>query len=520
MPPELAMPASAPAGTMPGVPAHWRSGLKWLALGWATLILLFAADWAAILDQWWNSSTYNHILLIPPILGWLVWLRWPELQKLAPQPWWPALVLVGLALLVWVGGAFAGFNLLRQAGAVALLPAMALVLLGPRVGAGLAFPLGYSLFLVPFGDELVPPLQMITAEITIALVQLSGIPARIEGVFIDTPVGLFIVAEACSGVKFLIAMVALGVLVGNVCFRSWKRRAGFMALCIAAPILANGVRAWGTIYAAQYVGVEKAAGIDHIIYGWVFFAIVIAAVLGLSWKHFDRAIDDPMIDSAAISANPLLNRLAARPASSLLVLGAALALVLAGQGWARAADALVAPLPTRIALPPVPGWTRVDYAPHAWWEPRATGADHRLLGRYRDARGRTVDVFYALYANQTDGKEAGAFGEGALRPDSGWVWHSAGPPVTGAKTDWLRAGTDVNRLASTYYRTGDLLAGSNACLKLANIADRLLLRARPTMLLIVSAEQSPDQDAAAALAAFHHSTGDPGEWMDRIAQLR
>lgn len=518
MPPERA--ATAPATSGSALAPAWRTALGGLALCWTLLIALFAADWAAMLDQWWNSSTYNHILLIPPILGWLVWLRWPELHKLEPQAWSPALGLVAAALLVWVAGAFAGFNLLRQAGAVALLPASALLLLGPRIGAGLVFPLAYSLFMVPFGDELVPPLQMITAEITIALVQLSGIPARIEGVFIDTPAGLFIVAEACSGVKFLIAMVALGVLVGNVCFRSWKRRAAFMALCIAAPILANGVRAWGTIYAAQYVGVEKAAGIDHIIYGWVFFAVVIAAVLGLSWRYFDRAIDDPMIDAATIAAHPLVNRLAARRSAPLLALAGALGLVLAGQGWARAADAIAAPLPPQIALPVVPGWTRVDYAPAVWWEPRAAGADHRLLGRYRDGAGRTVDVFFALYASQADGKEAGAFGEGALRPDSEWVWHSAGPPAAGAKSDWLRAGKDVNRLAHTYYRTGDLLAGSNARLKLANIADRLRLRARPTMQLIVSAEQTGDQDAAATLASFRHSTGDPGEWMDRIAQLR
>ena len=519
MPPDLTA-AATPRWAGLALAPVWRTALGWLALGWAVLIALFASDWAAMFDQWWNSSTYNHILLIPPILGWLVWMRWPELEKLEPQAWSPALVLVALALLVWVAGAFAGFNLFRQAGAVALLPATALLLLGPRVGAGLAFPLGYSLLLVPFGDELVPPLQMITAEITIALVQLSGIPARIEGVFIDTPAGLFIVAEACSGVKFLIAMVALGVLVGNVCFRSWKRRAVFMTLCIAAPILANGVRAWGTIYAAQYVGVEKAAGIDHIIYGWVFFAVVIAAVLGLSWKHFDRAIDDPMIDAAAISAHPLVTRLALRRSAPWLALAGALGLALAGQGWARAADAIAAPLPSAIALPVVPGWTRVDYAPKVWWEPRAAGADHRLLGRYRDAQGRTVDVFRALYASQTDGREAGAFGEGALRPDSGWVWHSAGPPAANAKSDWLRAGTDVNRLAHTYYRTGALLAGSNAKLKLANITDRVLLRAQPTMQLIVSAEQTADQDAAATLASFRQSTGDPGEWMDHIARLR
>lgn len=518
MPPDLALARPLPGAA--AIPEAWRAPLTRLGLCWLALIALFGADWAAMLDQWWNSSTYNHILLIPAILGWLVWMRWAQLRQLQPQAWWPALVLAGGALLVWVMGAFAGFNLLRQAGAVALLPATTLLLLGPRVGAGLLFPLAYSLFLVPFGDELVPPLQTITAEITIALVRLSGIPARIEGVFIDTPVGLFVVAEACSGVKFLIAMIALGALVGNVCFRSWTRRAAFMALCVIVPILANGVRAWGTVYAAQYVGVEKAAGIDHIIYGWVFFAVVIAAVLGLGWKFFDRAIDDPMIDAAAIAANPLVNRLAARPIAPLVALGAVLALAVAAQGWARAADAIAAPLPARIALPQVPGWSRVDYAPAMWWEPRAAGADHRLLGRYRDAAGRTVDVFFALYANQRDGKEAGAFGEGALRPDSGWVWHSGGADVAGGRADWLRAGTDVNRLAHTYYRTGDLLAGSNARLKLANIADRLRLRAAPTMQLIVSAQQTDDQDAAATLASFRQSTGDPGDWMDRIAQLR
>jgi exosortase len=69
-------------------------------------------------------------------------------------------------------------------------------------------------------------------------------------VFITAPGGYFEVAEACSGVKFLIAMVAYGTLVANVCFRSWPRRAAFMAMALVVPILANGVRAWGTVFIA------------------------------------------------------------------------------------------------------------------------------------------------------------------------------------------------------------------------------------------------------------------------------
>ncbi|MFN5779771.1 MAG: exosortase A, partial [Novosphingobium sp.] len=266
MQPDRLQLTSAQAGVSP-----WRDALVRLGCVWLALILAFAGDWLAMARQWWDSSTYNHILLVPPILAWLVSLRLDELRKLTPQTWTPGLLLVGGGVLLWDLGRFAGFNLVQQAGAVLVMPGSLLALLGPRVALGLLFPLCYMAFLVPFGDELVHQLQMITAALTIALVKISGIPAVIDGVFIDTPAGLFEVAEACSGVKFLIAMIALGALVANVCFRSWKRRALFMALCVAAPILANGVRAWATILAAQYVGAEKAGGFDHIVYGWVFF---------------------------------------------------------------------------------------------------------------------------------------------------------------------------------------------------------------------------------------------------------
>ena len=516
MPPDgLTVPASAAVAMSP-----WRRSLIMLGLTWLALISAFAGDWLAMFGQWWNSSTYNHILLIPPIIGWLAWQRRDAAAQLNPQPWrWGLLALAG-AVLLWVLGAFAGLDLLRQAGAVAMLPASALLLLGPRVLAALMFPFAYMAFLVPFGDELVPPLQTITAKLTVALVHASQIPATINGVFIDTPAGLFEVAEACSGVKFLIAMIALGVLVGNVCFVSWKRRIAFFSLCVVVPILANGVRAWGTIFAAQYVGVERAGGIDHLIYGWLFFAVVIAAVLGLSWRFFDRGIDASPVDLMRLQAMPLLARAERAPiALPLALLGAAL-LVLAGTAWARAADSLSAPMPRQVFLPAVPGWTRVAYQPQAAWQPRAGGADHRLLGRYRDAAGNEVDVFFALYAAQGDGHEAGGFGQGALIPESTWSWTSNGPAMDVARSDRLTSGGKIERLAFSWYRTGDLLTGSNAKLKIANILDRLMLRPRPTALLILSAEQRPGHDAATEARAFRQAIGDPGQWMDRIASDR
>ena len=512
------LPEQTTALALPRLPAAWQRSLIALGAAWAMLLVACVQDWVEMAGQWWDSSTYNHILLVPPILGWLVAQRWPELRRLTPSGWWPGLVLFALAQLVWVLGAFAGFSLVRQAGAVAMAGAAVVALLGPRVSAGLAFPLAYMVFLVPFGDELVPALQTVTAHLTIGLVHLSGVPAVIDGVFIDTPAGLFEVAEACSGIKFLVAMIALGALIGNVCFLRWSRRIAFMAVCVVVPVLANGVRAWGTIFAAQYVGAARAGGIDHLIYGWIFFALVIALVLALGWRFFDRPAQAPLLDAAALAQSPVLARLAALEMRPGAILAALAALAVAGQGWAFAADRLEAPLPPRIALPAVAGWERVDYRPALWWEPRATGADHRLLGRYADRAGNRVDVFVALYRGQSEGREAGGYGEGALVPDSGWAWQGPGPALPGGKSDRLLGRGEVGRLAVTYYRTGSLLSGSNMRLKLANITDRLLLRERATMTLILSAEERPGHPAERQIRAFEAATGPLGPWLDRIGQ--
>ncbi|HET9630297.1 MAG TPA: exosortase A [Novosphingobium sp.] len=502
------------------VPAQWGRPLAMLAAGALVLLLLFAEDWADMAGQWWNSSTYNHVVLVPPILGWLVWQRRRELARLTPTGWWPGLVLFAGAVLLWVLGSFAGFDLVRQAAAVAMLEAFVLALLGPRVGWALAFPLGYMAFLVPFGDELIPPLQTITAKLTIGLVQLSGIPAAIDGVFIDTPVGLFEVAEACSGVKFLIAMIALGVLVSHLCYVSPWRRTSFMVLAVVVPIVANGVRAWGTVYLAQSMGTAWAGGFDHIVYGWLFFAVVIALVLAGGWYFFDRSAAAPLVNVAAIEANPLLTRLAALELRRPALLVAVALMVVAGQAWSAAADRLEAAMPRQVFLPEVPGWHRTDYAPILWWEPRAAGASHHLLGRYADDRGHTVDVFFALYSGQSEGREAGGFGEGALRPNSGWDWRAPGPAIANGKSDRLLGKGRLPRLAETYYRTGTLLTGSNVRLKLANICDRLRLRAAPTALLILSTDGSPEAGQPAALEAFRQAVGPLGPWMDRMAQQR
>ena len=521
MPHEAAIHPHALARPLDRIPPPWRLPLSRLAMLWAALVALTAGDWIAMFGQWWDISTYNHILFVPAIIGWLLYQRREELSELVPEAWLPGLLPLGGALLLWMLGTLVGFNSASQLGAVLALQSAVVLVFGLRVAVANLFPLAFMLFLVPFGEELVPALQMITAKLVIALTEWSNIPAVIDGVFIDTPAGLFEVAEACSGVKFLIAMIALGTLVAYACFKSWKRRAVFMLAAIALPILANGVRAWGTIYIAQSQGIEFAEGFDHVFYGWVFFALVVFALLAASWRWFDRDPDGLGLDFPEIGTRGWFARLAsAGGISANRALGFGLLLTAAIGTWALLASRVEAQVPQQIFLPAIPGWTQVDYEPVVPWEPKASGADHRLLGRYRSANGDEVDVFLALYSSQEDGREASAFGEGAFDPETDWRWLEPVETADGATGANLLAWGQHKRRVETSYRIGALTTGSAAKLKLANMRDRLLLRAQPTGLLVLSAEDGEGQDAAVAIARFRETIGDEGEWMDRIAGLR
>lgn len=321
MQPDLVMSAS----TRPGIGKPFALvGLVWLAI-----VAVTFQDWAAMAHQWWNIDTYSHILLVPPIILWLIYIRVGEVRKVAAGGWWGGIAVTAVGLCMWFAGRNTDINLVAQCGAVVALQGAALGVLGLRAGVILAFPLGYMLFLVPFGDEIIPPLQFLTAEMVTALTRWSGVETVADGINIDTPAGLFIVAEECAGVKFLIAMLTLGILVAQTCFASWKRRAWFLLACIVVPILANAVRAWATIYIAQYVGAEAAGSFDHIVYGWIFFGIVIAIVLGIAWRFFEREPEEAGWTADEVAGMSLVTQLQGKPADPAIVCGAVIAVTLA-----------------------------------------------------------------------------------------------------------------------------------------------------------------------------------------------
>lgn len=500
----------APAGTTEA--DGWRSHLAALGLAVTALLALFARDVRDMATIWWTSSTFEHCLVILPIIGWLVWQRAAVLARVEPAGWGAPLLWVAAGALGWLVGEAAGVAVPRQLGLVMMMQGAVAAILGRGVTAGLIFPLFYAIFLVPMGDAVVPALQTLTARMCLALLHLAHIPATIDGVFITTPAGWFKVAEACSGAKFLIAMIALGVLVAHLGFLRWPRRIAFLCVCLATPVLANGLRAFGTIWFAQYRGAKAASGFDHVVYGWIFFALVIAAVLAVSWRRFDRAADAVPVDAAMLVAQAARQGQALSPS---LVALAVLAIAAAPPLWSRIVRAQgTAALPPIARMPDVPGWSRVPETGTVW-RPRFDGADRLVIDRYRDADGRLVDFAIAVYSWQGEGRTLVGYAHGAVDPAGDWAWAANLPAPQGALGERIVGPGQEARDVASLYRVGRVLTGSPVAVKLATLKGHLLGGEQRAAALLIS---SPEvHGGMAAIADFMAALGPAGPAIDRIA---
>ena len=398
---------------------RWAPAIASLALGTAVLIALFWDTAAAMVGTWHDSTLYAHGFLIVPIAGFLCWRRRQALAQSTPAPWLWGLVAMVVAAFAWVLGAAAGALVIQQLALVAMVQALAVTVLGPRVSKVLAVPLLYLLFAVPFGSFLIAPLQDLTARFTVLALQLAGIPVRVDGLLLHIPNASFVVAEACAGVRFLLSTLALSVLAADLFFRSWTRWLAFLALAVAVPVVANVLRATSIILIAHWSGPQAAVAFDHVTYGLVFLGFVMLCLFALGLTFREPASRAPT-DAVAAPRVPALP-----PWAFALTVAGALA-VAAGASWAGAGQpARVAEQSAvELAAPAVQQPWRSIGETGSWWRPDFPGTHGALRQSY--ARGdRRVDLYVAYYAYQRQGaevvNETNRFEDG-----KGWVGAEAG----------------------------------------------------------------------------------------------
>jgi len=265
----------------------WRVPLITISVLLVALLLIYLPTTMSMINTWNSSETFTHGYLILPISLWLIWRNRHHFQPVQPVVNYYAIPLILIASFAWLVAYFVDVQVIQQLAMVSLIPLIVFGLLGWQVTKTAIFPLFFLVFAVPMGEALVPYLIEFTADFTVAMVQLTGIPIYREGTFFQLPTGNWSVVEACSGVRYLIASVTLGFLYAYLTYQSFYRRALFVIASILVPIIANGLRAFMIVMIGHFSDMQLATGVDHLIYGWIFFGFVIAIMfyVGSFWHE-------------------------------------------------------------------------------------------------------------------------------------------------------------------------------------------------------------------------------------------
>ncbi len=362
------------------------------------LMILMGPTYWSMISVWFNSDTFAHGFLVIPISLLLVCMRRKRLTGVPMGTDWQALaVLFALGAIWWLGHRV-DLLALQQLAATAMIPAMCWLLLGTAVTRVLIFPLAFLIFAVPIGTELIPPMMSFTAAFTVRALQWVEVPVYAQDMTIVLPNAVFEVIEACSGVRYLIVSICLATLFAHLMYRSPWRGVALVMLAVVLSVVGNGLRAFGIVMIAHLTNGRVAVDVDHILYGWVFFGIIMFTLvwLGSLWREPEEESgpDEQPATPAAPAARPSVED---RRRSVLGVL-AGLAVVSAWPALASyAISGVAAEAPVRLQSPVGRGgWQSVVRTFTEWkpWYLRPSAEQLKVFGRRDERVGLYVAYFH------------------------------------------------------------------------------------------------------------------------------
>jgi exosortase A len=256
------------------------------------MLFAFNSSVSKLLDIWQSSNTYGHGVLILPIVLWLINRNKKLLAQIDAKPSYVALFFLGLISFFWFISVLSYINVIEQFALFSLFVALTWAFFGKKIVLSLKFPLAFLYLSIPIGDFLIPYLQFITADISVFMIQLFGIPVFRDGMYIQIPNGNFHVAEACSGIRFLISTITIGILYSYLSFGKLYKQILFVLICCAVAIIGNGLRAFLMILIGHLSNMQAAVGFDHFVYGGVFFGIILFILFVIGHYMADPIIED------------------------------------------------------------------------------------------------------------------------------------------------------------------------------------------------------------------------------------
>jgi len=367
-------------------------------LFWA--LAIYFRTTASMVAIWERSETFAHGFAVIPIFLYLLWRDRDRLGAMRPSPVPMALAGIVVAGMLWVLGERLHLAALSQLAMVSMVPLGLWAIMGTQVVATLAYPIVILFFAVPFGEFLLPVLIDRTADFVEIALRASGVPVFREGNFLNIPSGRWSVVEACSGLRYLIASLLVGLVYAYLSYRSPRLRAYFILASLVVPIVANWLRAYLIVMLGHLTENRLATGVDHIIYGWIFFGIVMLALFWIGSRWREDLLPEKPASAIAVRAPGEGGE------SRMSVLTAAFATFVLIAVWLPLGTVRGDTSNRDLTLIPVAdaaGWAGKNVPLNAWRpdveSPRAESRQTFVKG------GETVGLYLALFVDQPSGKK-------------------------------------------------------------------------------------------------------------------
>lgn len=247
------------------------------------LALLYMDPVASMVGEWYTDENYSHGFLIPVISGYLLWQRKDELAKARVSPANTGVLIAALGLLMFLVGNVAGENFTMRFSLLVVVAGAIIFAYGYGFFGAMLFPYMYLFFMLPLPfilyDAVAFPLKLMVTEYSVWALKLVGIPVLREGNIIELTNITLEVADACSGIRSIVSLLALSTAFAFFTQSRFHKRFILIALAIPIAIIANSIRVIGTGILASRYGAAAAEGFFHEFAGLVIFGIAIVMLV-------------------------------------------------------------------------------------------------------------------------------------------------------------------------------------------------------------------------------------------------
>ena len=349
--------------------------------------VVFFSGYSTAIDVWTVSEIYNHCFFVIPCSFYFIYRNKNRLLATEFSISFIPLIFIVPILVLQLFAQVGDINVLMHIATFSSLPLLIWMLIGTKAAKVIAYPLCFMLFAIPIGDQIVPYLQDITTDLAVPLLKLTNVPVYRNGLYLDIPEGQFLVAEACSGISFLISSIVFGFFYAYISFQSKAKRALFIGMSIGIPIVANAIRVYGIILTGHLTNMEHAVGADHLVYGGVFFGIVLFILILIGERFRDKNV---VVDTGEIQLKSSTT-LYFWPKSLVFLVCALMQQVWLYQINHKDTDNLVLPENVEYSLA-----TATSNSLNLNWKPKYNGASKTVNVTLQDAN-YNFDVFFAFF---------------------------------------------------------------------------------------------------------------------------